>query len=245
MKKFMVIASLFGYFLSANAADSHHWGYSGKYAPEHWGDISSDFHICKNGKYQSPIDITDVLEATTNAPLAFTYATKPNTITNNGHTIQVNFKQGSVLRFEKKDYALVQMHFHTPSEYTFSGKHAPMEAHIVHSTKNGELLVVSVMFDEGEENALIKQIWENAPKNTGENKAIKQLDVTPLLKDMTSYVRLDGSLTTPPCSEGVVWILSKSRQQASKDQIAFFTDIIGKNNRPTQPTNGRVIVQVK
>lgn len=239
---------LFGVLVAMSAHDehhhdAHHWGYTGEGAPENWGDLSNDFHACKYGKYQSPIDISDIIESHAQKPV-FSYKNKAKEVINNGHTLQVNFKSGSTLHFDNKDFTLLQMHFHTPSEYTFKGKHYPMVAHIVHQSKDGQLLVLAVMFEEGKENDIIKQIWHNAPKKSGESKKLAKVAVSELVGKIESYIRLDGSLTTPPCTEGVIWLISTHNALASKEQIEFFTNTIGKNNRPTQPANGRVIIQV-
>ncbi|OBV28628.1 hypothetical protein BKN38_09370 [Helicobacter sp. CLO-3] len=236
---------LFGFLASAGADGAHHWGYKGEGAPQNWGDISTDFHACKYGKYQSPIDITSTIKATTDNPLAFAYKGEAKDVANNGHSLQVNFKEGSTLKLDGKDFNLVQMHFHTPSEYTFNGKHFPMVAHIVHQTKEGQILVLALMFEEGKENEVIKQIWSSAPKKAGESKALAALDMNALVGKVESYIRLDGSLTTPPCTEGVIWIISQNNAKASKAQIKTFTNIIGVNNRPVQPANGRVVIEAK
>ena len=166
-----------------------------------------------------------------------------DTVVNNGHTIQVNFqKNDGVMRFENKDFKLVQIHFHTPSEYTFNGKHFPMVGHIVHQADDGQLLVVAVMFQEGKDNPVIADIWKNAPKKANQNKAIKKVDVQKLVSDFNAYYRLEGSLTTPPCTEGVMWIIGKDPITASKKQMDTFTKIIGKNNRPVQKANGRAVL---
>lgn len=234
---------LFGFLVSMSAENAPHWGYTGEGAPKNWGDLSNEFHACKYGKYQSPIDITDIIESDSEKPITLSYKNEAKEVINNGHSLQVNFKPGSVLHFDGKDFTLLQMHFHTPSEYTFKGKHYPMVAHLAHQSKDGQLLVLAVMFEEGDENAVIKQIWENAPKKAGESKELAKVAANELVGKIESYIRLDGSLTTPPCTEGVIWIISKNNATASKGQIKFFTDTIGKNNRPIQPANGRVVIE--
>ena len=228
--------------LFAGAAFAAHFSYEGQEAPEFWGDLHPDFAACKTGKFQSPIDITDAIETKQHRPLAFKYTGEADTVINNGHTIQVSFKEGSTLELENKQFKLVQVHFHTPSEYTFGGKHFPMVGHIVHQADDGQLLVVAVMFNEGEKNPVIEGIWKDAPQKHGETKPIKSVDVAALVKNFDAYYRLEGSLTTPPCTEGVMWIIGKQPITASKEQMETFTKIIGKNNRPVQKQNGRAVL---
>ncbi|MBQ9683714.1 MAG: carbonic anhydrase family protein [Neisseriaceae bacterium] len=229
--------------LSMGVASAAHFGYDGEHSPEHWGDLHPDFAACKTGKFQSPIDITDSIEVKTHKALNFSYPGNADTIVNNGHTIQVNFqKDDGVLNFENKQFKLLQIHFHTPSEYTFNGEHFPMVGHIVHQADDGQLLVVAVMFQEGEENPVIADIWKNAPKKANQNKAMKKVAVQKLVENFNAYYRLEGSLTTPPCTEGVMWIIGKEPVTASKAQMETFTKIIGKNNRPVQKANGRAVI---
>ncbi len=232
----------FGLVLGANASNAH-WSYTGENNPEKWGDIAPEFHACKYGKYQSPIDITDAFKVNTTQPLQFHYTNKASNVINNGHSIQVNFDDGGFFTLEGVQYKLVQVHFHTPSEFSFNGKHYPMVIHMVHQSKEGQNLVVAVMFEEGKENPTIKQIWDKMPQKVGETNKIQNVDVSSLVKDGVAYYRLDGSLTTPPCTEGVIWILPKEQASASKAQIEKFTKTIGTNNRPIQPKNGRVIIE--
>lgn len=240
MNKKILAATMVGLFTGSVFAA--HFSYEGHEAPEFWGDLHPDFAACKTGKFQSPIDITDTIEAKQHRPITFKYTGEADTVINNGHTIQVSFKEGSTLELENKQFKLVQVHFHTPSEYTFDGKHFPMVGHIVHQADDGQLLVVGVMFTEGAENPVIADIWKNAPEKAGQNNPVKSVDVANLVKDFGGYYRLEGSLTTPPCTEGVMWIIGKQPITASKEQIETFTKIIGKNNRPVQKQNGRAVL---
>ncbi|MEE3776648.1 carbonic anhydrase family protein [Campylobacter sp. CX2-4080-23] len=235
----------FGFLVSVSASNAHnyapHWGYSGDGSPEHWGELADEFHACKYGKNQSPIDITQTTKSTLQKPI-FDYKNNPKELINNGHTLQVNFNPGSTIAFQNKKFELLQIHFHTPSEYTFNKKHYPMVAHLVHKASDGELLVLAIMFDKGDENPVIKQIW--SPIKAGESKKLANLAISDLVKNLQSYIKLDGSLTTPPCSEGVIWLINKDNAFASDEQIKFFTNIIGQNNRPTQAINGRKILEI-
>lgn len=239
MKKTLIAAMAAIAMAPALAA---HFSYDGHEAPEFWGDLSPDFAACKTGKFQSPVDITDSIEAKQHRPITFKYTGEADTVINNGHTIQVSFKEGSALELEGKQFRLVQVHFHTPSEYTFNGQHFPMVAHLVHQAEDGQLLVVGVMFNEGAENPVIADIWKNAPQQAGQTSPIKSVDIASLVKDFGGYYRLEGSLTTPPCTEGVMWVIGKQPVTASKQQFDAFTKIIGKNNRPVQALHGRAVI---
>ena len=238
---------LFGFLIGASGSNIHHdtphWGYSGDESPEHWGDLADEFRTCKYGKNQSPIDITQAEKSTLQKPI-FDYKNSPKELINNGHTLQVNFNPGSTLTFQEKKFELLQMHFHTPSEYTFDKKHYPMVAHLVHKASDGELLVLAIMFDKGGENPVIKEIWADAPTKVGESRKLANLALNDLVKNLQNYVELVGSLTTPPCSEGVIWLINRDNTFASDEQIKFFTNIIGQNNRPIQDINGRKILEV-
>lgn len=217
-----------------------HWSYEGEAGPAHWGDISKGNEACK-GKSQSPINI----EGTSEAPLAdisFDYKPTKLNIVNNGHTIQVNYDKGSLIKVDGVDYELVQFHFHDPSEHTVGGKSFAMENHLVHKNADGKLAVIGVLIEAGAENAAYKGVFANLPKKADEKK---ELDVTVSADDLLpkdrAFYTYAGSLTTPPCSEIVTWIVLKTPIQMSKKQINAFKKIIRNNNRPIQPLNGRTV----
>jgi carbonic anhydrase len=163
---------------------------------------------------------------------------------NNGHTIQINLPGGDTLTIGSDTYALAQYHFHNPSEHTVSGRHSPMEMHLVHKSAAGALAVVGVLIDEGAHNSAFDPIWANLPNAKGieTHYPSTTVDVDALLPVIRTTYRYDGSLTTPPCSEGVKWILMTTPIHLSKAQITAFTQLIPDNNRPTQPLNGRRVV---
>lgn len=218
-----------------------HWGYSGADGPSHWGSLSADFSACKDGKKQSPIDITGA-SAEVLTPIEFNYKTSKLDIVNNGHTIQVNYDSGSSIVVNEKRFDLLQFHFHGPSEHTVDGEFARMEMHLVHKSNEGALAVVGVMINEGRHNSSFDNAWNNLPLNSGDHKDVgvvmKALELLPKSKKYTTY---SGSLTTPPCSEGVTWLLLNEPIAMSEKQIAAFAKIVEHNNRPVQPVNNRVL----
>ncbi len=222
-----------------------HWGYSGNVAPENWGKLDEKFKMCSEGKIQMPIDIRPTKDIDL-PKLDLKYGAKSKSIINNGHTVQVNIDNGDTLTVDGNVYELKQFHFHTPSENHINGKSFPLEAHFVHSTKDGKLAVISVMFKEGAMNPTLTKIIKTFP--LGENKS-KKLELSKEYIDVMmpkdkDYYKTMGSLTTPPCSENVLWIIFKNPQTASKAQIeAMHKEINKDNNRPIQPTNGREIYE--
>jgi len=230
---------------TAPHAEHHaHWAYDGNEGPDHWGDMETKFSTCSSGKSQSPVNLTEFIKADLK-PLVFSYKAGGDTVLNNGHTIQVNFADGSEMALNGHSYALKQFHAHAPSENQINGKNFPMEVHFVHADANGSLAVVAVMFEEGAANPGLSKAWKAMPENAGEKVALKDnvlgTDIMPADK---SYYRFDGSLTTPPCTEGVTWLILKQPVTASKEQIENFMHLMHHhNNRPVQPMNARVVLE--
>lgn len=220
-----------------------HWGYAGAGAPKLWGSLKPEYRVCGEGKNQSPIDIKNVIEADL-APITFHYATTGTTVLNNGHTIKVDMAPGSFIEVDGKAYNLLQFHFHTPSENTIGGVSYPMEVHLVHSDAAGNLAVVGVMIETGGWNPVLDKVWKQMPQKQGEKTTLTStFDATALLPGTRDDYRFNGSLTTPPCSEGVRWMLMKKPIVASQGQIDLFTQIMGgPTNRPVQPINARPIL---
>lgn len=228
------------------AGEGHsHWGYTGNEGPSNWGDLNPKYQTCKTGKTQSPIDIEfDALKTAKIGKIEFNYKDVTPEIVNNGHTIQVNYSNGSGIKVKGQDFGLAQFHFHTPSENTVEGKPYPMEMHLVHKNDSGELAVVGVFFKEGARNAELDKAWKKMPSKGGEKTMLSgvSLNAAKLLPAEKQFSHFEGSLTTPPCSEGVNWFVMEQPIEASKDQIAQFKKIIGDNARPVQPLNGRQVV---
>ena len=230
--------------INAYCEGKAHWGYSGKTGPSHWGKLDKSFEMCSKGKNQSPIDIKNCLDVDLK-PIKFDYCSLAKDIVNNGHTIQVDFKKGSKITIDNINFQLLQFHFHTPSENHIKGKEFPMEAHLVHIDKKGNIAVISVMFKVGEENTLLAELWKQMPEKKGEMHCLsKSGKASGLLPQNRDYYRFNGSLTTPPGTEGVRWIVMKRAMTASKEQIEKFAHVMHHpNNRPIQPINARVILE--
>ncbi len=243
MRKAILVGSVLLATCTAYAGGAADWTYSGKAGPDHWAHLSSDYAAC-GGKNQSPINLTGFIEADLQA-IDFTYQPGGNEILNNGHTVQVNYAEGSRIVVDGIRFDLKQIHFHAPSENQINGKSYAMESHLVHADKDGNLAVVATMFTEGKENKTLAQAWSHMPEKSGDKQALSSpVAAEGFLPAKRDYYRFNGSLTTPPCSEGVRWLVMKETVAASKEQIQAFTHILHHpNNRPVQPTNARPVLQ--
>lgn len=220
-----------------------HWEYTGEAGAEKWGGLSPDFAACGAGKMQSPVDIKDGFKAD-GAALILDYQASPLNIIHNGHTVQVNFAPGSSMRVSGTKYDLLQVHFHTPSEHAIGGVRAPMEAHFVHKSAAGALAVLGVMMQEGAENPAVEGVWKHLPMAAGPAQTIEGASVYPVdfFPPNRTYHRYMGSLTTPPCSEGVSWFVLTDPIMLSAAQIEKFAKATGENSRPLQPVNNRLLL---
>ncbi|WP_368564674.1 carbonic anhydrase [Pseudoxanthomonas sp. UTMC 1351] len=240
----LLLASLALSSTAQEGGHPKHWGYAGEVGPEHWAEFESDFGECNSGRNQSPIDLSNFIEAEL-PKIAFDYKPGGHEVVNNGHAIQVNYNPGSKITVDGTDFALKQFHFHSPSENTVKTKSFPMEAHFVHADAKGNLAVVALMFEEGASNKLLERVWPSVPKvENGKAELSTPVSASDLLHANRDYYRYEGSLTTPPCSEGVRWLVLKRPAKASAEQLAMVQKAIGHpNNRPVQPVGARVILQ--
>jgi carbonic anhydrase len=227
--------------------DSHgeapHWSYQGDTGPAAWGSLDEAFASCDIGLSQSPIDITAAV-AQDLVDIQFNYQPSSLNIVNNGHTIQVNYDPGSYIMLNNVQYNLLQFHFHTPSEHTIDGAFSDLEIHLVHANADGGLAVVGAMMKAGAENATLQAVWNRAPATEGpEEKYDQSINVEDLLPAGRLTYRYSGSLTTPPCSEGVNWNVLTDSVEVSADQVAAFQSLFSANNRPVQPLNDREIAE--
>lgn len=232
--------------------DTTHWTYEGEKGPQFWGKLDPDFSLCAEGHSQSPIDIAATAPASlpelrakfSPANLRIVHHEHMADEINNGHTIQINYSEGDTMSIGGTDYELIQFHFHAPSEHTVHGKQYPMEMHFVHKSPSGTLAVIAVFIEKGVHNAVFDSIWANLPKQKGLELHYEhvQVNVDDLFPHSNKSYRYDGSLTTPPCSEGVKWIVMQSPIHLSAAQIWRFTTLIEGNNRPVQPLHHRVTV---
>jgi carbonic anhydrase len=228
----------------SHAADKAHWGYTGHAGPENWGELSPDYALCASGKNQSPINLSHMVEGEL-PDLSIDYKPGGYEVINNGHTIQVNYQPGSSLSIDGHSFELKQFHFHAPSENHIEGRSFPMEAHFVHADRDGNLAVIAVMYENGKANPELAKAWQVMPHEAGASHPLGNLiDANALLPKDRNYYRFNGSLTTPPCSEGVTWIVMKASDKATEEQIETFSHTMHHdNNRPTQPLNARVVIQ--
>ncbi len=219
------------------------WTYSGEKGPSKWGLLNDDFVKCGAGTSQSPIDITVPLDEDL-PPLELSYSPTPLDFVNNGHTVQVNYAPGSWLKIGGEKYELKQFHFRTPSEHQVASKSFPMAMHLVHKSESGKLAALGVLFEEGDENVTFQKITDHLPRNTGDRYSSTIVTVSPLefFGSKGRYYRYQGSLTSPPCAEGVTWIVMTKACKVSKGQIAAIHHIVGENNRPVQALNGRTVL---
>lgn len=248
-KSFAIALSLgVSTFAGAQTLPSH-WNYGAPEGPFQWGSMPG-YGLCSTGLDQSPVDIesgknSGIINTTPDTSLeslSLSWGISKFTENYNGHTLQMNYDSGSAMTFEGKNYELKQFHFHSPSEHILDGRQYPLEMHFVHQSENGTT-VVGVFFKEGQANQTLQTIWDNNPQQEGAivvpGLSMNAMDFLP--KDL-SYYHYTGSLTTPPCTEGVNWIVLKEPIEASSEQLRFLQKRLkGPNSRPIQPQDGRLI----
>jgi carbonic anhydrase len=217
------------------------WSYHGEGGPEHWGHMKSEYALCSNGKRQSPIDIRDQIAVQLD-PVQFDYKPTAFRVIDNGHTVQVNVAPGNSIEVMGKRYELQQFHFHRPSEERINGRQFDMVAHLVHKDLEGKLAVVAVLLDRGSAQPVVQQVWNNLPLEKHEELAAKStIDLNGLLPSERGYFTYMGSITTPPCSEGVLWMVMKNPVSIAPNQIDIFSRLYPMNARPVQAAAGRMI----
>lgn len=227
---------------SAAAGGAPHWSYEGKTGPEHWGELQSDFKVCQLGLDQTPIDLAGGIRGEVGKP-TMDYKPLPLRIVNNGHTIQVNADPGSSCVIDGTKYELLQFHFHHPSEHLLAGKRLDLECHFVHKSGDGGLAVLGVFIRAGARNDALTPLFDAMPMKAGpELRAGGAIDPNALLPGNGGYFRYMGSLTTPPCSEGLVWTVFKQPIEAAPDQIRKFASLFSNNARPVQKLNRRFLI---
>lgn len=232
---FILAVSITGVALAEEAE----WGYEGEIGPAHWGELSPDYEACATGTQQSPINIPSSAPANPD-DLQFDYQLSAVKVINTGHSLQTDYDPGSFLRVDGQSYELLQFHFHNPSEHTVEGNAAPLSLHLVHKDSQGGLAVVNVFLVEGEKNEALAPFFENLPATEGETTVPgATVNAAEILPDDQSYWRYNGSLTTPPCTEGVKWFILTEPVEVSAEQIAAHNAIYSDNARPTQPMNDR------
>ena len=230
--------------LLAQALEAPHWQYSGEYGPEQWGRMKPDYALCDRGQRQSPIDIKGASKPAL-AALTFQYRAAPLHIVNDGHTVRVRFANGSALLLGKERLTLQQFHFHTPGGDRLGGEEFPMAMHFLHKSRSGQLVSLAVLFRVGGENAALAALLPRMPAR-GEPEQLLPgtlVDAAQLLPVKHGYYAYDGSLTAPPCTEGVLWLVMKRPLELSDAQLARLHELFANNARPVQPLHGRVVTQ--
>ncbi len=235
---------------SAPAAQSEWrtpWSYEGAHGADHWGDLDPEYATCKTGREQSPIDIHGATKARL-AALRFEYKGAPLAhFVNNGYTVRVNYPagNGNVLVVGDTRYELTQFHFHCPSEEYVDGKPYDMVIHLMHRASDGRIVGVAVLVASGRANTTVEQLWAHMPQKAGDEVAAPGVEINPagLLPSGAAYYVYQGSLTAPPCREGVTWYVLKAPVTLSSDQVSAFATLYPHDVRPLQPLNGRVVQQ--
>ena len=220
---------------------SNHWSYEGETGPANWGKINPEWAKCGTGTRQSPIDLRDGMKVDLEQ-ITFDYHQSGFNVVDNGHTIQVAVGFGNYITVQNRSYELVQFHFHRPSEERINGRGTEMVVHLVHRDADGKLAIVAVLLERGAQNSMIPTVWNNLPleKNDTVTPSVT-LDVNQILPAKRDYFTFMGSLTEPPCNEGVLWLVMKQPMPASPAQMALFSRLYPLNARPTQPGGGRVV----
>jgi carbonic anhydrase len=227
----------------AAAAHAPHWAYGGEGGPQAWGGLQPEFAKCANGTRQSPIDIRGGITVDLE-PVVFDYRASGFNVIDNGHTVQVNVGGGNSIQIGGRRYELIQFHFHRPSEERIDGRQFDMVAHLVHKDSEGRLAVVAVLLDRGSAQPLVQTVWNNLPLEKNEEVTTRAvIDLNHLLPVDRRYYTYMGSLTTPPCSEGVLWVVLRQPVGVSPEQIEIFSRLYPMNARPVQAASGRMIKQ--
>lgn len=247
--KFFTVEAIALSYLKTNQAKASSWSYQGDTGADFWGKLDPEFMTCSAGNAQSPINIEGSGFSLDVGSLDFDYQDTPLTIVNNDRTIRVDYQPGSTLTLDDREYELLQFHFHQPSEHLVSGQAADMEAHFVHRHKaTGDLVVLALLMSEGKINRALESIWQSIPTSDSQASQVSDLTINALQllpENSKLYYRYQGSLTTPPCSEIVTWLVLKQPVEISRSQIASFLNAIGNNARPVQALNQRTLSESK
>ncbi|WP_240360186.1 carbonic anhydrase [Pyxidicoccus caerfyrddinensis] len=225
--------------------ETQHWGYIESIGPEHWGELPGA-SACAQGHSETPIAL-ETRGAIPDTHLAPYFQYRPSHVhmVNNGHTVEFTYDAGSSVRVNGREYTLAQFHFHTPSEHTEDGKRFPLEMHLVHKDSNGGVVVVGVFIKEGEPNRVLDAAFSHLPHDPGAHSDLEHgfINAAALLPREQAYFQYQGSLTTPPCTEGVEWFVMTKPIEMSDAQIAAFQRLpyLNPNSRSLQPLNGRTV----
>lgn len=217
------------------------WSYEGESGPANWSKINVDWAKCGTGNRQSPIDLRDGIKVNLEQ-ISFDYHPSSFSEVNNGHTIQVTVGGGNFITVGNTVYELQEFHFHRPSEEKINGKGTEMVIHLVHRSAEGKVAIIAVLLERGQPHRLMQTIWDNLPLEKFDTVSPSiVIDPTDALPERRDYFTYMGSLTEPPCTEGVLWMVFKQPMQASPAQMALFSRLYPLNARPIQSTAGRMI----
>lgn len=267
VRSLLIASTLLGFLSTTcyaidNVATRVKWGYQGNIGPADWAKLNPNFILCANGKEQSPIDIP-YASSKQDAKLSINYVSAPFVIVddgttdltigktqmvfNDGHGIQLNFPESTkeYITYDGHRYRLVQFHMHTPSETKVHGEAMPLEIHFVHQGENGSAVVIGVFVTSGPANKKLQEIIDHLPREKGKEMAVDGLEINPLelLPNNRNYYSFPGSLTTPPCAEGIQWIVMSDSISASPEQIEKLKKAMNGNNaRPVQSLNDRKVI---
>ena len=220
------------------------FSYTGDKGPGFWAELDPEWGACAGGddSRQSPIDINGVVIDPTLEPLELDLKETPIDLINNGHAIEQEYEEGSTLIFEGVEYELKQFHFHTFSEHTVGGQRGAMELHAVFDDSEGNSAVIGMLFSIGSENPFLRELIDaGLPEKEGDVTTDGDINLADGLTETSSYYTYLGSLTTPPCSETVTWIVLKKNAKMSEDQFQEFRHILGNDFRPLQERNDREV----
>lgn len=217
------------------------WAYSGPQGPEQWGKIKPEYSVCGSGKRQSPIDIREGIKVTLD-PIQFDYHPTAFRVLDTGRTVQVNVGAGNSITVNGRRYDLQRIEFRRPSEERVNGRQFEMSAHLVHKDMEGRLAVIAVLMDQGADHPMVQLVWNSLPLEKHTDQASSaMIDMAQMLPEQKQYQTYMGSLTAPPCTEGVLWMVMKQPATLSREQIGVFSRLYPMNARPIQPTSGRLI----
>lgn len=222
-----------------------HWDYQGEGAPANWSKLKAEYATCGMGRRQSPIDIRDGIKVDLES-IQFNYKPTQFRITDNGHTIQVDVGEGNSIKVMEREFQLIQFHFHRPAEERVNGRSFDMVAHLVHKDDNGKLAVIAVLMKKGSEHPLIQALWNSMPLERGQSiEPSTIINMNHILPEARAYYTYMGSLTTPPCTEDVLWMVFKQHIEVSQQQVSIFSRLYPNNARPIQPTFERLIKETR
>ncbi len=218
-----------------------HWGYEGETGSDRWGRLDPAFALCDTGLQQSPVELASAIPASADS-LAMHWRPADAQVLDNGHTIQVDVAEGSYIALADRRFSLLQLHFHLPSEHAVGGKRSPMEVHFVHRSAEGDLAVIGVFMYDGKAHPGIQSIWDAIPDDRNVPASLTGFNPNALLPESLAHFRYAGSLTTPPCSEVVSWVVMTDSISVSQAQISAFAERHSMNARPVQPLNRRFVL---